>query len=203
MVSRTNGTHFKASSTRDSLSKLKSFFRKSKDENTKRVNTSSATGTKSVVFHDTRPLSKVEHVTTAQPKDVCSMNNKFRSLFTIKGKDETAPAAVQQRPSGRRRREAMNKIRTFFTEEVVPVFTHSHKKDDKSELVKKKFGIINMDHEVELHVEDIKQLTSEIKQVDGCLQGEIAKYNMEFNPWLLDNMEEQNEKIELLKALLQ
>ena len=203
MVSRTNGTHFKASSTRDSLSKLKSFFKKSKDENNKQVNTSSATGVKSVVFHDTRPLSKVEQVTTAQPKDKCSMKNKFKSFFSIKGKDATAPAAVQQRLSGGRRREAMNKIRTFFTEEVVPVFKSSHKKDDMSELVKNKLTVINMDHDIRLHVEAIKQLTSDIKQVDCCLQGEIAKYNREFNPWILDDMEEQNEKIELLKALLQ
>ena len=97
----------------------------------------------------------------------------------------------------------MDKVRTFFTEEVVPVFTPSHKKDDKSELVKKKLSIISMDHDIKLHVEDIKQLTSEVKQMDCCLQGEITKYNIEFNPWLLDNMEEQNEKIELLKALLQ
>ena len=31
----------------------------------------------------------------------------------------------------------------------------------------------------------------------------MEKYSMEFNPWLLDNMEAQNEKIELLKTLLQ
>ena len=169
MVSATNGRHSKASSTRDSLSKLKSFFKKSKDENTKKVNASSITGIKSVVFHETKPFLKVEYVTTAQPKDKRSVKNKFKSFFNIKGKEAKTPAVVEQRLHDRRRRLAMNKVKTFFAEKVLPVFTPSNDYDNMSEYKKKLLAAVSMDYDIKRHVEGFKQLTSEIKQVECCL----------------------------------
>lgn len=202
MVFGTKTRQSKVSSTKDHLSKFKSFFKKSKNENSKQVNSLSAADNLSVVCHKVKPFLIVEKVQTAQSEENLSIKNKFRSLFAIKKNDEQSPV-VKQRPSRRKRRQFINKIDIFFQEKIYPTFNPSKKmKPIETELEKKQYAVADKNIQIDSQIESIEKLTIEIEQFEKHFQERVRNFNLESNPWDQDKLEVQQEEIDFLNKLI-
>lgn len=196
MVSGATNRQSKVSSTKDRLSKFKSFFKKSQDESSKKVNSSSVTDGTSVVYHETKPFSKVKNVQTTGAEKDHSLSDKFKSLFTIKKKDE-------QQPAGKKRKELFKKVNNFFHDRIVPAFQPSSKmKPLESELERGQYAVACKNFQMGSQKESIEKLTAEINQFEKHFQERLRQFNLESNPWDQDELALQQEEIELLNKLI-
>lgn len=192
-------THIlKESSTKVSISKIKSFFKNSTKENTTRSDPTPVKHVRFIFFPETATASpNVEAFQSTQSKEKIASKRPLKSCFKTTKADSHFSVVEQQQP-GKKGKIVLNKIQTFFNEKIVPVFKPFEKKENVvTELEQRLYQKSSKTFEAENQLKHTERLSSEIKSMEQQQIQRKQQFELEFNVWQPKNMEKKRQEYEL------